>query len=73
MRLRYASAVNPLARKQCPFCGHDKPLAAEIAAGDGKVQFVKCPECGVFGPQAGLNDPPGHAAHLWNLRHGAKH
>jgi len=63
--------MDPLDLRPCPFCANEVPTL--VAMGSEQVQRVSvvCTECGAVGPTTTADDPPGHAAHLWNLRYGA--
>ena len=70
--VRYDTSMQqPVELRPCPFCAHEQPRLTLL--GDERVRFVlvMCPECGALGPRTTSDDPPGHAAHLWNLRYGA--
>jgi len=52
--------------RPCPFCRYDKPRLALFGNEEAQILVVTCPECGAVGPRSTGDDPPGHAAHLWN-------
>ena len=59
--------------RPCPFCVNDKPEFAMVGDEQAQIVVVTCPECGAAGPPSTGNDPPGHAAQLWNQRFGVDH
>jgi hypothetical protein len=38
-----------------------------------RIVVITCPEREAIGPRSTGDDPPGHAAHLWNQRFGSDH
>jgi len=56
--------------RPCPFCAHRRPTLVVSGKDNVEIITIRCPECGASGPITTRQDPPGHAAFLWNQRYG---